>query len=166
MPEVERRTFSVTPTGVGRKDYSQNVQVAVEPIIRDYQSKYNSGLIELSLPADGNVEQEIEFETGYVYILYDFFLSIPRMSLIRFHVQFYSAAGNWLTIVNEYGYQKCKAQILKGFPMARKYRVTAYNYCPEDLTAVFSAHGIVTEETRYYGLTTADIGEEEYYERV
>jgi hypothetical protein len=151
MPETERSTFTVTPTGVGRKDYSQDVQVQVEPIIRDYQSKYNSGLIELTVDANNSNQQEIEFETGYVYVLYDFFCSIPRNSLIRLKVDIYSAAGNWITIIDQYGYQNVITQLLKGFPMATKYRVTVYNYCPDEVDARFSAHGIRTEETRYYG---------------
>jgi len=163
MPETERSSFTVTPTGVGRKDYSQDVQVSVEPIIRSYQNKYNSGLIEIDVPANGSEQQEIEFETGYVYILYDFFLSIPSNRLVRMIVHFYTAEDTWWPVVNQYGYQQVKAQLLKGFPMARKYRVTVYNYCPDDQTALFSAHGIRTEETKYYGTTTAEIESEEFY---
>lgn len=36
-----KRTFTVTPTGVGRKDYSQNVEVSVEPVIRSHLSRIN-----------------------------------------------------------------------------------------------------------------------------
>jgi len=33
------RVFPVTPTGVGRRDYSQNVEQAVEPIIRSHLTR-------------------------------------------------------------------------------------------------------------------------------
>ena len=159
MVEDARLMFVVPVTGVGRRDYSQDVQVAVEPIIRDDQEKYNSGVIELSMPAGGSVQQEIPFETGYVYMLYDFCLSVPSRTLIRLFVQMYTAAGAWAAILNQYDYQTVKANLTKGFPLARKYRVTAYNYGADDLTGLFSAHGIRLEETKYYGMTLAQLGE-------
>lgn len=38
---MSERSFSVTPIGVGRKDYSQSIEMAVEPEIRSHLYRYN-----------------------------------------------------------------------------------------------------------------------------
>ena len=37
----QMRNFKVVPTGVGRKDWSQNVELSVEPEIRSHMYRYN-----------------------------------------------------------------------------------------------------------------------------
>jgi len=36
-----RRSFTVVPTGVGRRDWSQSIELAVQPEVRSHQYRYN-----------------------------------------------------------------------------------------------------------------------------
>lgn len=38
---MSRRSFTVSPTGVARADYSQSIELSVEPEIRSHQYRYN-----------------------------------------------------------------------------------------------------------------------------
>jgi len=150
MVQISRKTFTVTPTGVGRPDYSQNVELSVEPEIRSWQEEYQH-FEEIAVAAGTSVTTEIPITAQTVVIVYDFFLSVPRNVLLHMDLEFYTAAGAWATIIEDSGYQNVPIHYSRGFPLFRKYRVTITNYGEVAVRCRFSAHGTVTEENIYYG---------------
>jgi len=151
MVEIGRKTFAVVPTGVGRPDYSQNVEMSVEPQIRSWQEEYKH-FEEIDVPANGvPITTGIEITVRTVLIVYNFFLSAPRNVLLHMNLEFLAADGTWGTIIEKSGYQTVPVHYTRGFPLFRRYRVTITNYGDVAVTCRFSAHGIVTEENIYYG---------------
>ena len=150
MVQISRRTFTVTPTGVGRKDYSQNVEESVEPEIRSYQAEYNH-FEEIVLAAGATVQTEIDITAQTVIMMYDFWLSTPSNEMLHLKVEFYSAAGTWEEMADKSSLQTVEIHYTRGFPLFRKYRITVTNYGINAIAALFSAHGVVTEEDIYYG---------------
>lgn len=150
MVEIKRETFTVVPTGVGRPDYSQNVELSVEPEIRSWQEEYKH-FEEIEVSAGDSVTTVIEITAQTVVIVYDFFLSAPRNVLLHLNLEFLTAAGTWATLIEDSGYQNVPIHYTRGFPLFRRYRVTITNYGQDDVLCRFSAHGTVTEENIYYG---------------
>ena len=150
MVEVGRITFSVVPTGGGRPDYSQNVEKAVEPQIRSWQSEYQH-FEEIDVPAGDTILTEIAITAQTVVIVYDFYLSAPRNVLLHMKLEFLTADGTWGLLIEDSGYQTVPIHYSRGFPLFRRYRVEITNYGEEDVTCRFSAHGTETEENIYYG---------------
>jgi len=151
MVEIGRKTFAVVPTGVGRPDYSQSVELSVEPQIRSRQEEYKH-FEEIEVPANGvPITTVIEITARTVVIVYDFFLSAPMNVLLHMNLEFLSADGTWGTLIEDSGYQTVPVRYSRGFPLFRRYRVTITNYGDAATLCRFSAHGIVTEENIYYG---------------
>lgn len=140
----------LTPLGVGRKDYSQNIEYAVEPQIRSWQSEYKH-FEDVDVPAGGSVTNEIDIEERTVVMIYDFYLSTPSNSMLRLRVEFFTAIGTWELMTDKTHLQTVEIHYARGFPLFDKYRITVTNYGASDLTCPFSAHGIVTGEEEYYG---------------
>lgn len=141
-------------TGVGRKDYSQNVEFAVEPQIRSWQSEYRH-FTYLDIPAGSTVVTEIDIVEKTVVMLYDAYLSAPINSMLRLKLDFFSVTGTWELITDKTDLGTVEIYYARGFPLFDKYRITVTNYGGADLTGPnavpFSAHGIVTSEEEYYG---------------
>ena len=150
MVEIGRTTFTVKPTGVGRQDFSQSVELSVEPEIRSWQEEYKH-YEEIDVDAGDTVTTVIEITARTVVIVYDFYLSAPRNVLLHMNLEFLTAAGTWGTLIEDSGYQTVPIHYTRGFPLFRRYRVTITNYGEYDVTCRFSAHGTVTEENIYYG---------------
>jgi len=150
MVLIERKVFTVTPVGVGRKDYSQNVELAVEPQIRSWMEEYKE-FQEIDVAAGASVQREIEIEAETVVVAYDFYLSAPRNVLLHLKVEFLTAEGTWALLIEKSGYQTVPIHYARGFPLFDRYRITVTNYGELDVTARFSAHGTVTAEEVYYG---------------
>jgi len=150
MVEIGRITFTVVPTGVGRPDFSQNVELSVEPQIRSWQQEYQH-FEEIDVPAGDTVQTVIEITSQTVVIVYDFYLSAPRNVLLHMKLEFLTAAGTWALLMENSGYQIVPIKYAKGFLLFRRYRVEITNYSEEDVTCRFSAHGTETEENIYYG---------------
>jgi len=150
MVQIKRETFTVTPTGVGRRDFSQNVELAVEPQIRSWQEEYQH-FEEIDVEAGASVTTVIEITAQTVVLVYDFYLSAPRNVLLHMKLEFLTAAGTWALLIEDSGYQIIPINYARGFPLFRRYRVEITNYSEEDVTCRFSAHGTETEENIYYG---------------
>ncbi len=150
MVQVSRKTYSVTPIGVGRPDYSQNVELSVEPQIRSWQQEYQH-YEEINVPAGESETSEIEITERTVVLVYDFYLSAPRNVLLHMNLEFYTAAGIWASLIESSGYQSVPIHYKKGFRLFRKYRVTITNYGEVDVLCSFSGHGMVTPQNIYYG---------------
>lgn len=150
MVLVSRKTFAVKPVGVGRKDFSQNVEKSVEPQIRSWQQEYKH-FEEIDVPGTDTVLTEIPITAQTVVIVYDFYLSAPRNVLLHMKLEFLTADGTWGLLIEKSGYQVVPINYARGFPLFRRYRVEITNYADEDVTCRFSAHGTETEENIYYG---------------
>ena len=150
MVEIGRKTFTVVPTGVGRPDYSQNVEKSVEPQIRSWQQEYQH-FEAINVAAGETVTTEILITAQTVVIVYDFYLSAPRNVLLHMKLEFLTADGTWALLIEDSGYQVIPIHYARGFPLFRKYRVEITNYGELDVTCRFSAHGTETEENIYYG---------------
>lgn len=144
------RTKTLIPLGVGRKDYSQNIEYAVEPQIRSWQSEYKH-FEDIDIPAGGTVTNEIDIIEKTVVMIYDIYLSAPSNSMLRLRVEFYTAIGTWELMTEKVGLQTVEIHYARGFPLFDKYRITVTNYGDADLICPFSAHGMVTAEEEYYG---------------
>jgi hypothetical protein len=149
MPRVDS-SKTVTSLGVGRVDYSQSVEQSVEPIIRGWQSGYNAYKTFTVGAGDTHIE-EILIDSTNIIIVYDFYLSCYPSADLSFEVDFYSRLGNWINIVNKQGTQCVDVRLSKGWPMARKWRIIVINNGGGAVDCYFSAHGITTSETEYYG---------------
>jgi hypothetical protein len=149
---AERRTFPVTATGVGRKDYSANVEYSVMPLIRSWQSKYVYSEL-ITVPAGAEVTQLITIVTGTVIIVYDVAISAPKNALLRLMVDLWSPlfGGVWNMVLVKLGYQKVDISLRDGFPFFAQYRVKIRNYGSDDLVVPLNISGIVTDETDYWG---------------
>jgi len=147
---AERRTFAVVPTGVGRKDYSENIEYATEPLIRSWQSRYSHSEV-VSVPAGGSVVRTLVLTIEHVVMLHDLGISANRNVLIGLYVEAYNPdTGIWAPIASEMGYQKVIMQISAGFPIFDRYRITITNHSSHDLDIPFNAAGIETTEEKYY----------------
>lgn len=149
MPRVDS-SKTITAVGVGRSDYSQNVEQSVEPIISSWQSGYNTYKAFSVDPAETHTE-EILIDTDYVIIPYDFYLSCYPSVDLSLEIDIYSALGNWIPILNKQGTQFIDALLSKGFAMARKWRIKVINNGGVLTDCYFAAYGITTSETEYYG---------------
>jgi len=150
MVQVSRRTFAVTPEGVGRPDYSMNVEMSVEPQIRSYQAEYKA-FEEIVLAAGASETQEIDITERTVVMVYDFYLSPPSNAMLPLNVEFFSKVGTWEEMADKSALQTVEVHYTRGFPLFDKYRITVTNYGDNPIDALFSAHGVVTDEEIYYG---------------
>jgi len=151
MVQVSRTTFTVTPEGVGRPDYSMNIEMSVEPQIRSYQTEYKHFEELLAIAAGASETREIAITEQTVIMLYDFFLSTPSNAMLHLEVEFFSKTGTWEQMADKTSLQTVEIHYTRGFPLFRKYRITVTNYGINVITAYFSAHGMVTDEEIYYG---------------
>lgn len=148
MAEVER-TVSLTPVGVGRKDYSANVEYAVEPVIRSYENMYKHYQA-YPVPAGESFTAEIEIPGKTVALLYDFVLTCPRNVLISLDVDAVDPEGAIGPIFRKSSYQTVIHHIAKGFPVFRAIRATMTNHSSFDLNLALSIAGIYTSEETYH----------------
>jgi len=150
MVLISRRAFAVTTTGVGRRDYSQNIEESVEPEIRSYQAEYKH-FEGMDVEAGATVQTEIKITEETVIMIYDFWLSTPSNAMLHLQVEFFSKAGTWEEMADKSSLQTVEIHYTRGFPLFDKYRISVTNYGLNDIVALFSAHGIVTSEEIYYG---------------
>lgn len=142
-------TKDLVTVEVGREDYSQNIEYAVEPVIRSWESEYrhNEAVV---VGAGEDTVSEISIEAETVVLIYDIFLSTPRNVLLNLLVEAYIGDGVWGHMAQKSGYQTLKIPLSRGFPLFDKYRITVTNFGSMDITCYFSSHGIVTAEKTYY----------------
>jgi len=142
--------FTVPTTGVGRADYSQDVEKSVEPITTSWQSDYDL-YDAFTVGIGATVIREYDLTSGYVIIVYDYYLSTPSVSVIDLEVDLLTALGNWFPVAEKSNTQSVDINMAKGFPFGKKWRILATNYGGAPVDCFFSAHGITTLETQYYG---------------
>jgi hypothetical protein len=145
-----RETFPVETTGVGRKDYSQQVEYSVEPIVRSYQNAYL--LDEIYLVPAGSVRTiDVNIPSETVVLLYDFIASISRNCLLGFEVQAIDVAGGLANpIFSKADYQKVEHHHSRGAPVFLTIRIILTNYCTFDLDVSVTLAGIYTGVQEYH----------------
>lgn len=150
---TKRETFTVPATGIGRKDYSQDVQYSVEPIVRSYQNAYLHDEVYAVLAGQTRtIDVQIPLQT--VVLLYDFLASITSNRLIGFGVAAIDVAGGLAnSIFLKAGYQAVPHHHSRGAPVFLTIRITLINYCDEDLDVAVTLAGVYT-------------GVEEYHQRI
>ena len=150
MVKEKETRFTVSTTGVGRKDYSLDVEFSVEPIVRSYQSSYVYDEV-YALTGGQTRTIDIPVSTGYVRLLYDFLLSCPANVLLGFIVQSVEADGTVNNIFEKVGYQRIEHRHDRGAPIFNMIRVTITNYSDLDLTSVaLNLTGISMTTDQYY----------------
>jgi hypothetical protein len=150
MSITVERTEPITPTGVGRKDYSEMVEQSVEPLIRSYQEEFHAVLTILNVPPGGTITVDVPITSKYVAILYNFNVAVYRNVLIGLVVSAVAVDGTVAPVITENKYQRIKATLARGFPFFRTIRVAVSNYGDVALDFDFHCNGIYTSEEEYY----------------
>jgi len=161
---MSRESFTVTPTGVGRRDFSQSAEYSVAPIIRSHQSRQVwtefETLITYPYPftarayilafidGSGNVLNYVPADVGYQ--IYDIHVGGDSNSLTVCSLAKYA----WPTlafiesVVGIYGYGEVIIEFTKGHKCESGvvYVVQAGQWSEKPTyTISFTAHGIADE---------------------
>ncbi len=161
---MSRRSFTVSPLGVGRPDYSQSIELSVEPEIRSHQYRYN-WTVEATLDAydfpdthfvllefqdkDGNVIEYVPSDVKY--LIYDLYTSGNYNALIIAALEKYSYplvltdpnAAYLETIAMIFGYGSAKIVLSEGHlcEPGRAYMVSLNQWSElDEFTASFIVH--------------------------
>lgn len=161
---MSRRAFTVVPTGVGRSDWSQNVELAVQAEVRSHQYRYNwaveAELDTYAFPDTHFVLLEFQDEAGNIlnyvpsdvkYLIYDLFMSGNYGALTIAALEKYSYplvltdpnAAYLETIAMIFGYGSAKIKITEGHlaEPGRAYMVTLNQWSEQaTFTASFVVH--------------------------
>ncbi len=159
-----RRTFTVVPTGVGRSDWSQNVEQTVEPQVRSHMYRYNwtveATYESVDYPGEWafpnarivllQFEDRDENLLDYVpsdikYQMYDAIVSGDYNALTLGAIYKYTYPGLVYleTILEVFGYGKVPIGLAKGhiFEAGRAYFISLQQWSEKDeYTASFVVH--------------------------
>lgn len=137
-------TFTVTATGVGRTDYSQDVQKTVEPVAYNWQETY-SDYQAFSLNVGESATIEIPIALLHKILLYEYYLSCYPASNLLLQVDYFDATtGLWSNLIAKTANQHVDVRFERGFPFTTKYRIIATNLGVGAIDCYYSAHGILT----------------------
>lgn len=131
-------------TGVGRVDYSQDVQKSVEPITQSWQRTYKD-YAAFALNVGDSATFVINIASGFELLLYDFYLSCEPASDIQLDVLYYNTLiGAYQGMLTKSANQHVDAHFEKGFPFIGSYQVVATNLGLAPIDCFYSALGIET----------------------
>jgi hypothetical protein len=140
---------AISTIGVGRVDDSISIGTSVEPVTSSWQETYKEQ-DQFNVGAASTVIREYDLLQGYVVMVYDIYLSTPSILDVDLEVDMFSALGNWVEVSHKVATQFVDLIISKGHPFFKKWRIVVAN-AGAAYDAYFSAHGITTTETEYYG---------------
>ncbi|MBU1037379.1 hypothetical protein KKF32_05175 [Patescibacteria group bacterium] len=142
------KAWVVTARGIGRVDYSKQIEHSVEPTTRSYQGDYNYWEA-VTLTAEDDTEVEISVTTGKVDIIYDYYVTTPTSVLLDLHVETIndSTPGS---VVHKFGYGTIHAYLPKGFAFLQTIKLTIHNYGDEDISGYIGIAGVEVDEDQYY----------------
>jgi len=160
VPAKVKRTYSTTPKGVGRKDYSLAVEMAVNPVISSWQRRYQ-WYLETDLPAYPSAAVGAVFvfrapdgtstivapETP-VYI-YDVFFSITRHALAYIDLRSYLPdLTDMQPIAEDEGYGRVHLKFERGLRVVpgRIYIAALLDCSGKPGHGVLSAFGVESAE--------------------
>lgn len=151
MTRTAQRTFSVASTGVGRTDYSQDVQKSVEPITFSWQETYAHAQA-FALNVGETATFDVSIPQLYQLSLYNFYLSCYPVSDIRLVVQHFVEStlslglATWDNSFSKTGNGFVDVTLEKGQKFIGSYRVIADNLGLAPIDCYFSAHGMIMKE--------------------
>ena len=149
MVETKRSSYSVITTGVGRSDYSENIEQSVEPIIQSYQSEYHySNTVNIGPGATEVIE--VILPTNYVALIYDIYVTNPNNILVDVFMQYFTAAGTWRGFAAKQDMVTVEIHFSKSWLLSNKYRFNITNTGMAAADFTFSAHGVWTTGQIYY----------------
>lgn len=140
--------MSVPIWGVGRPDYSQNVEFATEPITRSAETPYTYNFSS-TIGAGSSTIANVSVGSNVVF-LYDFKASCDANVLMQMQIRSVASDGTTTVVSSEQGYQNCEYHSTKGYPFGNVVRVTLINRGPNAQNFEFYMAGLYTDETRYY----------------
>jgi len=159
-----RRAFTVTPTGVGRRDWSQSIELAVQAEVRSHEYRYNwaveAELDTYAFPDTHFVLLQFQDEAGNVldyvpsdvkYLIYDLFMSGDYNALTIAALERYSYplvltdpnAAFIETIAMIFGYGSAKIKLTEGHlaELGSAYMVSLNQWSElDEFTASFIVH--------------------------
>lgn len=153
-----RRSFTVVPTGVGRSDWSQNVELAVESQVRSHMYRYNwtveSTLDTYDYPNAHIVLLHFQDRAGnllnYVpsdmkYLMYDAVVSgnYNALTLGALYKYSYPSLVYLETILEVFGYGNVPIALERGhvFEVGRAYFISLNQWSEkDDFNASFIVH--------------------------
>lgn len=142
-------TFAVTATGVGRKDYSQQVEQSVEPIVRSYQSPYVLDEVYV-VGAASTRTINVTIPTDTVVLLYDFLASqTGAANVVGLQVYAVDATGLANSIFSKFGVQAVEHHHSRGAPVFQQIRIVLTNPGAQ-ATIYVTIAGIMTGVEEYY----------------
>jgi len=142
--------FTVPAKGVGRADYSDNVSLSTEPLIRGEQDAYNEWDEQTIADGDTGIF-DFDVPTGYVHLIYDCYASIPVNGLFEMRVRAVSEDGLTVaTFVRQYGYAALAEHLQKGYPVFGKVRFQITNLSGASQDFAFGVSGVKTSKQTYY----------------
>lgn len=145
MAKIRQQTFAVAATGVGRVDYSTDVQRLVEPIAYNWQESYQDFAI-LNLLAGETGTVTVNIAPLDTIILYEFYLSCYPASDIYLEIDTGAAIPPYLfgPSVIKTGNQYIDVKLSKGIPIAAMYQALVQNLGMAPIACYYSAHGMRT----------------------
>ena len=150
MATQKKENFAVAATGVGRKDYSQQVEQSVEPIVRSYQNAYVHDEVYSVLAGQTRII-DVQIPSDTVVLLYDFLASTLSNRLIGFGVSAIDAVGGLVNpIFLKSGYQAVPHHHSRGAPVFMTIRLTLTNYCTIDIDISVTLAGVYTGVQEYH----------------
>lgn len=149
MAKIRQQTFTVTATGVGRKDYSQQVEYSVEPVVRSYQDSYVLDEV-YTVDASSSRTITVDIPVSTVVLLYDFLASCTANRLIGFQVSAVDSAGLTSSIFSKYGYQKVEHHHSRGAPVLASVQIVLTNGCASSVDIYVTLVGIVTGVEEFF----------------
>lgn len=150
MGKIRQQVFTVNPTGVGRKDYSQQVEQSVEPIVRSYQDSY---VLDEVYTVNGLSTRTINvtIPTNTVILLYDFLASqVGAANILGLQVLAVDSVGLASSIFSKFGIQHVEHHHSRGAPVFQQIRIILTNTAVGAITAYVTIAGIITGVQEYY----------------
>lgn len=141
---------TVAARGTGRKDYSQNIEFIVEPLIRSYQQQYTYYDEYDDVAPGSSAIVDIPITTGTVAFVYDFRLATFAKILIGLTIQAVGTDGVVAHVAYARGYTNLYHNIPAGFPFFNIIRATYYNLSDKTADLVLSMSGMYTSEKEYH----------------
>jgi len=170
---MSRERFTVAPTGVGRSDYSQDIQAAVEPLTRSHQQRVSWSARYLLPPylfGEGYWAAPLTFEdeegTSQLYVpeapkycLYDFSTQVSQNALMEnglAKIEKIEAITDPTVIVENifkvYGYGKSSIRLTKGYICEPGYSYIVYITCYTEQPSYYVTTNVMgIDDTRVEG---------------
>lgn len=154
MAKIRQQVFTVTATGVGRKDYSQQVESSVEPIVRSYQDSYVlDEVYAVGALAARTIDVSIPVNT--VILLYDFVASqVTAANMMGLQVLALDSAGLASSVFSKFGQQHIEHHHSRGAPVFQRIRIILTNLAAAPVTMYVTLTGILTSDEEYHQRVT------------